>query len=403
MTLHEAYQVLGLAPESTTAQVRAAYRRLAAEAHPDRGGQATEFIRIRAAYEILTDFLDQGVPVDEIPVPSGLRDVIDSIVNDFREQQRWAEAETLTHLVTFENHMSAYIAKASRGDLRRFGETFSNTWTAVLTALFEKCNLRCDSVLQRYEAWYTESTQAFFDGLYRRELLSFAWRRHFWEFFLVFGAMAGALSVVVGWDGPWRRWVSLGVVLVAAGLSFLLYRWRVRRRRKVRERVEPLSVTVFELDKNARFPTETTLRRGRATTAALGLAGLFLGNAASGGLAVPVVGAVAGAALGGAVDRLLNPTARLRQGMTADLHRFMAMARPQVTAYVLEAHGQLLDEVRGRIVDNYRERVEDTVKLLTAGGDGGGGRDGGGAAVDLVGSLTSEEQRRDTPWKKRPC
>ena len=106
--------------------------------------------------------------------------------------------------------------------------------------------------------------------------------------------------------------------------------------------------------------------------------------------------------MGGAVDRLLNPTARLRQGMTADLHRFMAMARPQVTAYVLEAHGQLLDEVRGRIVDNYRERVEDTVKLLTAGGDGGGGRDGGGAAVDLVGSLTSEEQRRDTPWKKRP-
>ena len=150
-------------------------------------------------------------------------------------------------------------------------------------------------------------------------------------------------------------------------------------------------------------PMLTTIVDAFALMVYFSLAGLFLGNAASGGLAVPVVGAVAGAALGGAVDRLLNPTARLRQGMTADLHRFMAMARPQVTAYVLEAHGQLLDEVRGRIVDNYRERVEDTVKLLTAGGDGGGGRDGGGAAVDLVGSLTSEEQRRDTPWKKRPC
>jgi len=124
------------------------------------------------------------------------------------------------------------------------------------------------------------------------------------------------------------------------------------------------------MDENARFPTEVTLRHGRLTTAALGLAGLFVGNAASGGLAVPVVGAVAGAALGGAVDRLLNPTARLRENMTIDLYRFMEMARPQVTAYVLEAHEQLLEEVRGRIVDNYRERVEDTVKLLTAGGDG---------------------------------
>lgn len=371
MTLHEAYQVLGLSSDATAAQVKTAYRRRVAEAHPDRGGQATEFIRIRAAYEILSAFLDQGPPEDDIPIPLGLRDVIDSIVNDFREQQRWAEAETLAHLATFENHMSAHIAKASRGELRRFSETFSNSWTAVVAALFNKCNSRCDSVLQRYEAWYTENTQALFDSLYRKELFSFAWRRRFWEFFLVLGAIAGALSVVVGWDGPWRRWVSLGIILVAAGISFLLYRWRVRRSRRIRERVEPLSVTVFEMDKNARFPTEATLRRGRVTTGALGLAGLFLGNAASGGLAVPVVGAVAGAALGGTVDRLLNPTARLRESMTVDLHRFMAMARPQVTAYVLEAHGQLLDEIRDQIVDNYRERVEDTLKLLTAGGDRG--------------------------------
>ncbi|MBN1322026.1 MAG: DnaJ domain-containing protein [Thermoleophilia bacterium] len=380
MTLHEAYQVLGLAPDATAAQVKTAYRRLAAEAHPDRGGRAADFIRVRAAYEILTDFLGQGRPDDEIPVPPGLRDIVDSIVNDFREQQRWAETETLTHLAGFESQMRAYIAGASRGDLRRFSETFSDTWTATMNALFNQCNTRCDSVLQRYETWYTENTQAFFDGLYRRELLSFAWRRRFWEFFLVLGAISGALSVVIGWDGPWRRWASLGVILVAAGLSFLLYRWRVKRGRRVREKVEPLSVTVFEMDENARFPTEVTLRRGRLTTAALGLAGLFVGNAASGGLAVPVVGAVAGAALGGAVDRLLNPIARLRENMTADLYRFMEMARPQVTAYVLEAHEQLLEEIRGRIVDNYRERVEDTVKLLTTrsgeSGGGSGGRDG---------------------------
>jgi hypothetical protein len=45
----------------------------------------------------------------------------------------------------------------------------------------------------------------------------------------------------------------------------------------------------------------------------------------------------------------------------------MNMAVPQVTGYVLEAHEQLLDDVRDRIVANYQDRVKDTVKLLTAG------------------------------------
>jgi curved DNA-binding protein CbpA len=372
VTLHEAYQVLGLPHEATAAQVKAAYRRLVAEAHPDRGGQAAQFIRVRAAYEILSAFLEQRrpgePPEDDIPIPPGLREVIDSIVADFREQQRWAEAETLAYLAHFEGHMTGYIQKASRAELRQFSRAFSTSWDAVINALFSKCNSRCDGILRRYETWYTESTQAFFDGLYRRELLRFPLRRRFWEVFAVLGALSGALSVVVGWGGPWHRWVSLGLILVAAGVAFLVYRRSARQQRRVREKVEPLSVVVFEIDKNARFPTEAALRRGRRTTAALGLAGMFLGNAASAGLAVPVVGAVAGAAVGGAVDRLLNPTGQMRKNMEADLRRFMALARPQVTKYVLEAHSQLLDEVRSQIVDNYQERTEETVKLLTRGG-----------------------------------
>jgi hypothetical protein len=367
VTLHEAYQVLGLPPDAPAAQVKAAYRRLVAEAHPDRGGDTAEFIRIRAAYEILSAFLEPGAAEEDVPVPPGLREVIDSIVKDFREQQRWAEAETLAYLAGFEKHMTGYIQKASRAELRQFSTTFKSSWDGVISALFTRCNRRCDGVLQRYETWYTENTQAFFDGLYRRELLRFPVHRRFWEVFVVLGAIAGALSAVVGWEGPWRRWVSLGMILLAAGVSFLVYWWRAKRQRKVRQKVEPLSVVVFELDKNARFPTEATLKRGRRTTAALGLAGMFLGNVASSGFAVPVVGAVAGAALGGALDRLVNPTGQMREGMQEDLRRFVALARPQMTRYVVEAHGRLLHEVRDQIVDNYQGRVEDAVKLLTAG------------------------------------
>jgi|GEM_PF-1794947 len=383
MTLREAYDVLGLPPEATAAQAKAAYRRLVAEAHPDRGGRTSDFIRIRAAYEILSAFLGErrpdggpagqrdgssgGLWDDEIPVPAGLRDVIDAIVNDFREQQRWAETETLTHLDRFERNMRDHVRTASRSELRQFSTTFANGWAAVVRALFSTCNMRCDDIVQRYESWYTGDTQAFFDGLYRRELLRFPLRRRFWEVFVILGALAGALSVVVGWEGPWRRWVSVAMILVAAIVAFGVHWWTARRQRRTRQKREPLDVVVFEMDERTRFPTETALRRGRLTTAALGLAGAFVGGAASGGFAIPVVGAMAGAALGGAFDRFLNPTEQMRKNMEHDLGRFMALARTQVTAYVLEAHAELLDQVRGQIVDDYRDRVQETVKLLTAG------------------------------------
>ena len=383
MTLREAYDVLGLPPEATAAQAKAAYRRLVAEAHPDQGGRTSDFIRIRAAYEILSAFLGErrpdggpagqrdgssgGLWDDEIPVPAGLRDVIDAIVNDFREQQRWAETETLTHLDRFERNMRDHVRTASRSELRQFSTTFANGWAAVVRALFSTCNMRCDDIVQRYESWYTGDTQAFFDGLYRKELLRFPLRRRFWEVFVILGALAGALSVVVGWEGPWRRWVSVAMILVAAIVAFGVHWWTARRQRRTRQKREPLDMVVFEMDERTRFPTETALRRGRLTTAALGLAGAFVGGAASGGFAIPVVGAMAGAALGGAFDRFLNPTEQMRKNMEHDLGRFMALARTQVTAYVLEAHAELLDQVRGQIVDDYRDRVQETVKLLTAG------------------------------------
>jgi hypothetical protein len=367
VTLHEAYQVLDLPRNATAAQVKTAYRRLVGEAHPDRGGRVAEFIKIRAAYEILVAFLKQGPPDDDIPIPADLRGVIDRIVGDFREHQLWAEARTLDELKLFETRMVTHIQSASRSELRQFGATFRSSWYAMISALFDICNTRCDSIIQNYESWYTQNTQAVFDQMYRRELLHFARRRRFWEVFLVLGAIAGALTVVIGWGGPVRRWVSVAMIAGVLVLAFLAYRWWAKRQRKTREKVEPLSVVPFEIQKGARFQTETALKRGRRTTAAMGLAGLFLGNAASGGFAIPIVGAAAGAALGGVLDRLMNPTGQMRRGMQDDLHRFMNMARSQVTGYVLEAHEQLLEEVRGQIVANYQERVRGTVKLLTAG------------------------------------
>ena len=51
------YAVLGIARESTPAEIKRAYRKLAREHHPDcRGGcRSEEFLRIQEAYEVLSD------------------------------------------------------------------------------------------------------------------------------------------------------------------------------------------------------------------------------------------------------------------------------------------------------------------------------------------------------------
>lgn len=54
MTTPEASKILGLPPFGGTVEaVKAAFRRLVKSAHPDLGGSDREFIRLKAAYDVL--------------------------------------------------------------------------------------------------------------------------------------------------------------------------------------------------------------------------------------------------------------------------------------------------------------------------------------------------------------
>lgn len=53
MTREEAYQVLGLAPGASAAEIRAAHRRLMRAAHPDAGGSDWLAARLNQARDIL--------------------------------------------------------------------------------------------------------------------------------------------------------------------------------------------------------------------------------------------------------------------------------------------------------------------------------------------------------------
>ena len=368
MTLNEAYRILGVAHGATAAEVKAAYRRSVAQNHPDKGGDAAEFIRVRAAYEIIVSYLKAGLGDEDVPVPAGLREVIDSIVGDFREHMRWTENETLAHLGRLDRNMQDYVAKATRAELRQFSSTFSASWNATISHLFAQCNDRCDQILQSYESWYSRSTQVVFDRMYLKEVRSFMWRPRFYLYLLILWAVVAVPAFVLGSDGRGLGlWIAVALVIAMAVLAFLLYRRDCRRKRKIRERVEPLSVVPFSLKGDPRFQAEIALRRGRQATAGLGVTGLMLGDAVAVGLGGPAVGAVAGLLLGGVLDRVFNPTRQLRATMGQELAQFMELARIQVPRYVLEVHEQLLDDVRDLIVASYEARVKETVKLLAAG------------------------------------
>ena len=49
------YEVLGLSPDATAEQVRAAYRRAARASHPDHGGSSERFHVVSQAYQVLSD------------------------------------------------------------------------------------------------------------------------------------------------------------------------------------------------------------------------------------------------------------------------------------------------------------------------------------------------------------
>jgi molecular chaperone DnaJ len=49
------YIILGISTESSQAEIKSAYRRLAKEFHPDRYGQSSPFLNIQEAYSVLSD------------------------------------------------------------------------------------------------------------------------------------------------------------------------------------------------------------------------------------------------------------------------------------------------------------------------------------------------------------
>lgn len=80
------YDILGVDRDAGAARIRAAYRKLSSIHHPDVGGNADDFRKIKEAYDILRDEerrkrYDETGRTDKSPVtPEAIRNVMESMI-----------------------------------------------------------------------------------------------------------------------------------------------------------------------------------------------------------------------------------------------------------------------------------------------------------------------------------
>ncbi|EXJ59669.1 hypothetical protein A1O7_03815 [Cladophialophora yegresii CBS 114405] len=72
MTSPNHYAVLGVLRFATHAEIKAAYNRLVLQAHPDKGGSPSDFIKIQAAWEVLRDTSARAEFDRKIPFATGV-------------------------------------------------------------------------------------------------------------------------------------------------------------------------------------------------------------------------------------------------------------------------------------------------------------------------------------------
>ena len=143
--MSELYERLGVSPDATPVQIKAAYRKAAKEHHPDAGGNADEFARIQLAFDVLSDDsrrrrYDRTGRTDEVKVtPEAIQAVVNQTVLAMINAER---PDGSTDNPNWEDIRSKVIATVKNG--RR-------ELTANLKRLYKK-RARLDELASRFKS-----------------------------------------------------------------------------------------------------------------------------------------------------------------------------------------------------------------------------------------------------------
>jgi curved DNA-binding protein CbpA len=176
MTAFDPYALLGVARSASPGSIKAAYRQRVRRAHPDRGGDAVEFIAIVRAFGLLADpesrrLFDQAGIVDEDGVRNHRRDVAVVLADMFDAAVQSAVAAQLPLArVDFIGQMALAVRK-SQADAERQSRLAESEIAALgeLRQRIRRTDARENLFAERLEAQIKAKTEQ--HATVRRRLL----------------------------------------------------------------------------------------------------------------------------------------------------------------------------------------------------------------------------------------
>lgn len=375
MTLSEAYNILGLEKNCTLEEIKSAYRKLVLKTHPDKGGKQEDFIKIQSAYEILCNFNKTDINTDdfEIPIPEELRKVIDEIVLDFNRIYSQAENLCNKKFDLFYNDMNNYIKVATRDQLKNFNQTFSEKWNLFIKNLFKEFNMNCNSLIKKYDGWFSKSMEVFFEEIYLSELKNYKNNPRFYLYlFLLFIASLIASFITFGTSNM----IAILIIIISMPINLFLTKfiWKIdcdSRKKKV-EDLQILDIKPFKVSDNFDFSSSNTLKEGHKLKkdglSTGGSAGILVALASGKNFfGDALIGGAIGYAVGTVIDRFMNPTEKMRAQLQNEFENLMKLAHQEILEYVISSHQELLENLAKKVTDNYENRIKETIKLLKSG------------------------------------
>lgn len=176
VTIDQAFAALQISKSATIDEVKAAYKKMALITHPDRGGRAEDFIRIRAAYEILLEYYATSPApdeYDEVPIPSELKIIIDEIVANFRNIHGDSIQRIKFSFSNLRAECSKKIDDSYIQDLQNFGYTFEKMVNTTVSSVISTTNSNVQGIMKAYDQWFSDSFREIYDELYSREKFQF--------------------------------------------------------------------------------------------------------------------------------------------------------------------------------------------------------------------------------------
>ena len=137
------YELLGVDQSATEKEIKRAYRKKSAAAHPDVGGSEEEFKKLLAAYETLVDpekraFYDEhGEQVDE--APNMPEEILSEVMNVYLEKRNYDRRNILKDS---REHLDAAIKK-QEADLKNISGRVGKA--KKLLEVFEAANKNTDN------------------------------------------------------------------------------------------------------------------------------------------------------------------------------------------------------------------------------------------------------------------